>query len=107
MLFSILTFNMDYSHAWTFTFKSYYHKITTLQNKTVKIIGGGKWNYRAVTPFYEYAKSKILKLVDLVEIEKACFIFKHKTQKLPPSFDIYFVPAFNIHQSKNYKRFWQ
>jgi len=52
-----------------------------LQNKAVKINGGGKWNHRA-TPFY--AKLKIRKLADLVEFEKACFIFKHKTQKLPP-----------------------
>jgi len=80
--------------AWTSTYKSYYHKITILQNKAVKNIGGGKWNDRA-TPFY--AKLKILKLADLIEFEKVCFIFKHKTQKLP-SFDNYFISAFNIHQ---------
>jgi len=68
-----------------------------LQNKSVKIIGGRKWNDRA-TPFY--AKLKILKLADLIKFEKACFIFKHKTQKLPLSFDNYFVSAFNVHQKK-------
>jgi len=80
--------------AWTSTYKSYYYKITILQNKTFKIIGGEKWNDRA-TPFY--AKLNIVKLADLIEFEKACFIFKHKTPKLPPPFDIYFVPARNVH----------
>jgi len=37
---------------------------------------GEKWNDRD-TPFY--AKLKFLKLADLIEFEKACFIFKHKT----------------------------
>jgi len=81
--------------AWTSTYESYYHKFTILQNKAVKIIGGEKWNDRS-TPFY--AKLKILKFDDLIEFEKTCFIFKHKTQKLPPPFDNYFVPALNAHQ---------
>ena len=36
--------------AWSATYKSYYNKIVILQNKTVKIIGGDKWNDRG-TPF--------------------------------------------------------
>jgi len=78
-----------------FKHTSYYHKIAILQNKVVEIIVGEKWNDRA-TLFY--AKLKILKLADLTVFEKACFIFKHETQKLSPSFDNYFVSALNVHQ---------
>ena len=58
--------------AWSATYKSYYNKIAILQNKAVKIIGGGKWNDRT-TPFC--AKLNILKLNDLIHLEKACFLF--------------------------------
>ena len=73
--------------AWSATYKSYYNKITILQNKAVKIIGGGKWNDRA-TSFN--AKLNILKLNDLIHFEKACFLFKHKFHKLPCVFNNYF-----------------
>ena len=53
--------------AWSSTFKSYLKKLSTLQNKAVKIIGGGKYYDRA-TQFY--AKLRTLKLVDMVFFEK-------------------------------------
>ena len=45
------------------TFKSYLKKLSTLQNKAVKIVRGGKYYDRA-TQFY--AKLRVLKLVDMV-----------------------------------------
>ena len=77
------------------TYKSYYYKLAILQNKAVKIIGGGKWNDRA-TPFY--AKLKILKLNDLIHFEKAFFLFKHKFHKLPCVFNNYFNFTSNTHE---------
>ena len=44
--------------TWSSTFKSYLKKLSTLQNKAVKIVGGGKYYDRA-TQFY--AKLLILK----------------------------------------------
>ena len=81
--------------AWSATYKFYYNKITTLQNKAVKIISGGKWNDRA-TPFY--AKLNILKLDDLIHFEKTCFLFKHKFHKLPCVFNNYFNFISNTHE---------
>ena len=81
--------------AWTATYKSYYDKITVLQNKAVKIISGGKWNDRA-TPFY--AKLNILKFDDLIHFEKACFLFKHKSHKLPCVFNNCFNSTSKTHE---------
>ena len=81
--------------CWRGTYKSYYNKIAILQNKAVKIIGGGKWNDRA-TPFY--AKLNILKLNDLIHFEKACFLFKGKFHKLPCVFNNYFNFTRNTHE---------
>ena len=57
-----------------------FKKLSILQNKSVKIIGGGSYNDRA-TPFY--TKLGILKLADLVKFEKALFVFKFKMKSLP------------------------
>ena len=72
-----------------------YNKIAILQNKTVKIIGGVKWNDRA-TPFY--ATLNILKFDDLIHFEKACFLFKYKPHKLPCVFNNDFNCSSNSHE---------
>ena len=48
--------------AWGSTFPSYIEKLNILQNKAVKLIGGGNYLHRA-TPYY--SKLNILKLPDL------------------------------------------
>ena len=53
---------------WGCTHKSYLSKLQTLQNKAVKIIGGGKYMDHA-TPFY--SKLKILKIPELYKYEVA------------------------------------
>ena len=78
-----------------YTCKSYYNKISVLQNKAVKIVGGGKWNDKA-TPFY--VNLNILELSDLVQLHKAFFVFNFKSNKLPSTFKNYFKAACNIHQ---------
>ena len=37
--------------VWSSTFKTYLKKLTTLQNKAVKIVGGGKY-FDHATPYY-------------------------------------------------------
>ena len=49
--------------TWSSTFKNYFKKSSTLQNKAVEIVGSGNYCNRA-TPFY--SKLRILKLVDMV-----------------------------------------
>jgi len=73
-------------NAWSSTYKTYLKTLSTLQNKAVKIVGGGKYFDRA-TPFY--ANLKILKLEELVLFEKAVFVFKSKTNSLPTQLDNY------------------
>ena len=65
---------------WGSTSKTYLSKIIVLQNKAIKVIGGGKWRDRA-TPFYK--KLKILKIVDVYKLETAIFMYKYSTNKLP------------------------
>ena len=60
-----------------------------LQNKAIKVIGGGKWRDRA-TPFYK--KLKILKIVDVYELETAIFMYKYSANKLPAGMN-YKLPA--------------
>ena len=52
--------------AWDFTFPTYLHKLAFIQNKAVKLIGGGHF-LESSTHFY--AKLKILKLLDLHKCE--------------------------------------
>ena len=68
---------------WGSTFKTYLKKLTTLQNKAVKIVGGGKY-FDHATPYY--SKLRILKLVDLLKLEKALFVLKYRSKALPSAF---------------------
>ena len=71
--------------TWSSTFKTYLKKVSIIQNKAVKIVGGGNYCDRA-TPFYY--KLRILKLVDMVFLEKA----------LPDQFSNYFMKACQVYQ---------
>ena len=80
--------------VWGSTFKSYVNKLSTLQNKAVKIIGGAKSNDRA-TPYF--SKFNILKLSDLIMFEIATFTYKSKNNLLPLTFQNYFSNTCNVH----------
>ena len=75
--------------------KTFFTKFSILQNKSVKIIGGGSYYDRA-TPFH--SKLGILKLVDLVKFEKALFVFKFKMKTLPAQFGKYFCEVSSVHE---------
>jgi len=105
--FAIFQSHLQYGLiVWGNTYKSYLNKLCTLQNKAIKIIGGGTWRESAI-PYY--SKFKILKLQDLYLLELATFMFKFKTKQLPFNFINYFGQLKIIHtknirssQSNNY-----
>ena len=68
--------------------QTYLKKLSALQNKAVKIVGGGNYCPQA-TPFY--SKLRILKLVDMVFLEKGLFTFKFKMKMLQIQFSNYFT----------------
>ena len=69
--------------------------LSTLQNKAVKNVGGGKYHDRA-TQFY--AKLCILKLVDMGFFEKPLFVFKFKTKMLPDQLSNYLTEASQVYE---------
>ena len=77
------------------TYPFYLIKISTLQNKVVKLIGGGAFQDRA-TPFYY--KLNIPKLTDLykIEISKLMYNIVHRPRYLPNNFSKYFEKACKI-----------
>ena len=77
------------------TYKTFCKKLSILQNKSVKIIGGGSYYDRA-TPFY--TKLGILKLADLVKFKKAIFVLKFKMKTLPAQFSKYFCEVSSVHK---------
>ena len=80
--------------SWSSTFKTYLKKLSTLQNKTVKIVGGGNYCDRT-TPFC--SNLRIHKFVDRVFLEKALFMFKLKMKILPVQFGNYFMKTCQVY----------
>ena len=80
---------------WESTYPSYLMIISTLQNKVVKLIGGGAFQDRA-TPFYY--KLSIPKLTNLykIEISKLMYNIVHRPRYLPSNFSKYFEKACKI-----------
>ena len=83
---------------WGSTFKTYLKKLTTLQNKAVKIVGGGKY-FDHATPYY--SKLRILTLVDLLKLEKALFVFKYRSKAPPSAFKNYFSAVYNDRSTRS------
>ena len=82
---------------WGPTSKTYLSKIKVLQNKAIKVIGGGKWRDRA-TPFYK--KLKIQKIVDVYKLETAIFMYKYSTNKLPAGMNNLFQETSQVHTKR-------
>ena len=82
---------------WGSSYPTYLMKISTLQNKVVKLVGGGAFRDRA-TPFYY--KLNIQKLTDLykIEISKLMYSIVHRPRYLPNNFPKYFEKACKISQ---------
>jgi len=61
-------------------YQSQLQKLITLQNKAIKLIGGG-YPRKKVTPFY--SQLKVLKLPDLFKLEVGKLVHAHFQNKLP------------------------
>ena len=73
---------------WGSTYTSYLYKLITIQNKAVKLIGGGRL-LDSPSPFY--SKFEILKLPDLYNLEIRKLVHAHFSNKLPFSLSNYFT----------------
>ena len=82
---------------WRSTYPTYLMRISTLQNKVVKLVRGGAFQDRA-TPFYY--KLNILKLTNLykIEVSKLMYNIVHKPRHLPNNFSKYFEKACKMSQ---------
>ena len=85
---------------WGSSFLSHLKKLTVLQNKAIKLIGGGFPRDR-VTPFYY--KLNILKLSDLFKLEIGKFVHVHFNNKLPFTLSGYFSSTSEVSQKKKHK----
>ena len=78
---------------WGQTFPSYLTKLSTLQNKAIKLSCGGSYRDHA-TPYFK--ELGILKLPDLCDLETAKFVHLHFQKKLPPQLSNMFVKTSKI-----------
>ena len=69
------------------TFPIYLLKLASVQNKAVKLIGGGHF-LESATQFY--AKLKILQFLDLYKFETVKLVHDYTNSKVPLSFSDYF-----------------
>ena len=74
--------------VWGSTYKSKLKKLLSLQNKAVKLIGGGL-SRDSVTPFYY--QHGILKLPDLFKFKIGKFVHAHFKNNLPPAISNFFL----------------
>ena len=79
--------------AWGFMFPTYLHKLASIQNKVVKLIGRGHF-FESSTQFY--AKLKILKLLDLYKFETAKLVHDCMNSKFSLSFSDYFNKSCDV-----------
>ena len=81
--------------VWGSSYKSKLKKLLSLQNKVVKLIGGGLLRDKA-TPFY--SQLGILKLTNLFKLEVGIFVRAHFKNKLPTSLSDYFILTSEVSQ---------
>jgi len=79
---------------WGTTFKTYLKRLSTLQNRAVKIIAGVYWRDNA-TPYF--ATLNILKLEDIYKHEIAKLMHKCAHKNTPESFTSFFTFVNTIH----------
>ena len=96
----ILYYSMIHPHLlygitiWGNTYKKYLKRLRTLQNKAVKVLGGGRWQDHASA---YYSQINILKLEHLYTYEVAKLMHKYSQNKLPKKLSSFFTPVNAIH----------
>ena len=78
---------------WGQTFSFYLTKLTTLQNRSIKLSCGGSYQDHD-TPYFK--ELGILKLPDLRDLKTAKFVHLHFRQKLPPQLFNMFIKTSQI-----------
>ena len=71
------------------TFPSYLKRLNSIQNKAVKLIGGGNYLDRAAMLYS--SKLNFLKLPDIYKLKTAKFVYRFMHNTLPQSFSDFFV----------------
>ena len=89
--------------ACSFTFTIYLHKLASVQNKAVKLIGGGHF-LESATQFY--AKLQILQFLDLYKFETVKLVHDYMNSKLPLSFSDYFNKSCGVSWPSITYRIW-
>ena len=96
----VLYYSMIHPHLlygitiWGNTYEKYLKRLRTLQNKAVKVLGGGRWQDHA---FAYYSQLNILKLEDLYTYEAAKLMHKYSQNKLSKKLSSFFTPVNAIH----------
>ena len=80
---------------WGSTFKSYLNKLSSLQNKAVRIIYNGKLADH-VSIFYK--NLRILKLADFFRLELATFMYKANQKTIPRAFQSFFKKVTEVYE---------
>ena len=79
--------NLCNSCIWVSTFKTYFDRLCTYQNKAVKTIAIAKWNESPTPLCYELG---VLKVAKIYQLEVAKIMHRIDTKKHPPSLVKYF-----------------
>ena len=65
---------------WVSTCKSHFEKLSSLQNKAIRAVGGAKWNESSSPLYYKF---KVLKFHDIYKYEFAKFMYHVQNKTLP------------------------
>ena len=74
--------------VWGNTFRCYLHSLNVLQNRTVRIISGLKWDASA-SPLYHFLKIKTIQELYIYSVQ--LFVFKFHNNMLPDIFNSFFI----------------
>ena len=85
--------------VWMSIYKSYLNKLTSLQNRALRLITNNITHnqHPARTPSL-YKQLKILKVADLYSYQVAFFMHKFSNNTLPSSFSKYFLKSKEVHK---------
>ena len=65
---------------WRSTYKSHLEKLSSLQNKVIRAVGGAEWNESSSPLYYKF---KVLKFHDIFKYELAKFMHLVQNKTLP------------------------
>ena len=84
--------------VWMSTYKSYLNKLTSLQNRALKLITNNITHNQHPARTSLYKQLEILKVADLYSYKVASFMHKFSNNKLLSSFSKYFLKSKEMHE---------